>query len=118
MRLPRVGRWAMRAALTLFALSTFIYSFFAIPARIAMARIGDTQPRRPSLDSVDFIRHRAKFEAEADLLRWIRRNAPPGDRIAEAPAGGYTYGGRVASLAGHPVPLGWEDQRTSMARLG
>jgi uncharacterized membrane protein len=47
------------------------------------------------------------------MLEWIRNNVPPGMIVVEAafPAGhpfsAYAYSGRVASLAGRPVPLGW-----------
>jgi uncharacterized membrane protein len=42
------------------------------------------------------------------MLDWIRRHVPPGETVAEGiGAGAYTYAGRVASLAGRPIPLGW-----------
>lgn len=102
--------WGMRAALAGLFLISFVYTFFAIPARLIMASYGDTGPRQPTLDAFNFTRHRPLFNVEAPLLAWIRRNVPPGERVAEASssdAGAYSYAGRVASLTGHPVPLGW-----------
>ena len=42
------------------------------------------------------------------MLAWIRARVPIGDRVAEGLGkDSYGYVGRVASLAGRPVPLGW-----------
>ena len=42
------------------------------------------------------------------MLAWIREHVPPGQRVAEGIGkDAYGYVGRVASLAGRPVPLGW-----------
>jgi uncharacterized membrane protein len=99
-----------------------VYPVFALPARIARARMGDEPPRRPTLNAFDFLSHHQKvgpsdlpYFREAPMLAWIRRNVPVGETVAEAAwikpgetfVGGYDYHGRVASLAGRPVPLGW-----------
>ena len=65
--------------------------------------------RKPTLDAFAWLETRRGYEAEAQMLAWIRENVPPGDRVAEAAfATAYSYNGRVASLAGRPVPLGWD----------
>ena len=124
-------RWppllAVRSALVLLLIAAFIYPVCAMPARIIAAKRGDRAPRRPTLNGYDFVRNRpnwandaqwrrwiqknyrsAEVVAEADMLAWIRERVPPGDCVAEAAwPGGYHYGGRVASLGGRPIPLGW-----------
>jgi YYY domain-containing protein len=100
--------------ITLAALGGAIYPTFALPARRLQAARGDVPARVPTLNSVNFIDHRPPHAAEAALLDFIRHQVPPGERIAECGAkgpppfsGAYDYGGRIASLTGHPVPLGW-----------
>ncbi len=98
----------VRAGLLLILSAALVYPTFAIPARLLKARMGDDPPRRPTLDAVAFIAHRPPFDVEAPMLAWIRQNVPPGQVVAEGRGrGAYGYVGRVASLAGRPVPLGW-----------
>lgn len=108
---------AVRLALALLLIPCAVYTVCAAPARILMARSGDdpANPRQLTLDAYAFVAHRPLSAPEAPLLEWIRRNVPAGERIAEgafavpapdAPA--YKYQGRIASLTGHPVPIGWE----------
>jgi len=101
-------RPALRAGL-LFALSAaLVYPGCAVPARVLAARRGDHPPRHPTLDAVAFLAHRPPWSEEAPVLEWIRRGVPPGGIVAEGIGGGaYAYAGRVASLAGRPIPLGW-----------
>jgi YYY domain-containing protein len=108
-QLPRTPlRGALRTGL-LFALATaLVYPACAVPARVLAARHGDHPPRRPSLDAVAFLAHRPPWSEEAPMLEWIRRGVPPGGIVAEGiGSGAYAYAGRVASLAGRPIPLGW-----------
>jgi uncharacterized membrane protein len=100
--------WGVRAVLVGLLAVSMIYTALAIPAHLKMARYADDPPRGPSLNAYDFIRHKPPYDTEAPMMDWIRRNVPPGDRVAEAAAPDpYSYGGRVASLAGRPVPVGW-----------
>lgn len=101
-------RAAVRTGLLLVLATALVYPVFAIPARLLVARRGDDPPRRPTLDAVSFLAHRPPWSEEAPLLQWIRRHVPPGATVAEGIGGGaYAYAGRVASLAGRPIPLGW-----------
>ncbi|HPK01841.1 MAG TPA: DUF2298 domain-containing protein [Candidatus Sumerlaeota bacterium] len=85
-----------------------VYPVFAIPARIAGARRGDIRPHAATLDAYAFAANRPASAEEAELLAAIRRLVPPGEVVIEAGSlKAYDYGGRVASLAGRPVPLGW-----------
>jgi uncharacterized membrane protein len=108
-RLPRAPlRAAVRTGLLLALATALVYPVCAIPARLLSARRGDQPPRRPTLDAVSFLAHRPPWSGEAPMLEWIRRHVPPGATVAEAiGSGAYTYAGRVASLAGRPIPLGW-----------
>lgn len=112
-RLSLVLKLPARAALATLALASSIYTARAMPARIALSRFGDGSPRLPTMDAFDFTQNRPFSAAETPLLQYIRRKVPVGDRIAEAgwtrsnEAMAYQYQGRIASLAGHPVPIGW-----------
>lgn len=101
----RVGR----PCLVAIALVSAVYPIFAFPARNIQARAMDETPMPPTLNAVDFLKYqRYPYNAEAPLIDWIRGNVPAGKRVAEAPAlNPYIYGGRVACLAGRPIPLGW-----------
>lgn len=107
--LPRAPlRAAVRTGLLLVLASALVYPACAIPARLLAARRGDDLPRRPTLNAVAFLAHRPPWSEEAPMLEWIRRHVPPGGIVAEGIGdGAYGYGGRVASLAGRPIPLGW-----------
>lgn len=112
-RFPWPIRWALRPSLAALVLLSAVYTVCAVPARIMMARYNDTSARRPSLNAFDFLDNRPLSAPEAPLLEWIRRNVPPGERIAEGSvlpsneAMAYDYQGRIASLTGHPIPIGW-----------
>ncbi|MFC2173078.1 DUF2298 domain-containing protein [Acidobacteriota bacterium] len=98
----------MRSGLILLLAAGFIYPICAIPARIHQARTDDLSDARPRLNTVDFTLNRYPWNAEAPVLEWIRSNVPPGDVVLEAAVDRvYAYNGRVASLAGRPVPVGW-----------
>ena len=108
------SRWRLWLARLFFCCifaAALSYSVFAFPARIAWAKRGDEPPRRPTLNGYDFLSHRPKFAVEEPLLAWIRANVPPGQVVVEAvrpqAAYAYCYSGRVASLGGRPVPMGW-----------
>jgi uncharacterized membrane protein len=111
----RAAGWAGRAALLAILAASGVYAVLAIPARVIQARRGDLTPRGPTLDAFAFVAHRPPYGIEAPLLAWIRRHVPPGDVVVEAPltepgspwTKAYDYGGRAASLAGHPVPTAW-----------
>jgi YYY domain-containing protein len=102
-----------RSALVALALLSSVYTARAMPARIAMARAGDAPPRHLTLNAFDFTRHRPFSAPESPLIRFIRRHVPVEDRVAEAgwtrsdEAMAYKYQGRIASLAGRAVPVGW-----------
>ena len=101
-------RAVMRACLVLAIAIALVYPVCAIPARLLAARRGDQPPRRPTLNAVTFLAHRPPWSEEAPMLDWIRRHVPTGGAVAEAVGdGAYAYAGRVASLAGRPIPLGW-----------
>lgn len=122
---PWPARWLGRAALLAILPCAAVYTVCAVPQRVFTSRYGDEPARRPTLDAFDFIGHRwindaagnrLSFAAEAPLMEAIRRMVPAGDRIAEGgwpeppPPGespAYQYQGRIASLAGYPVPVGW-----------
>ncbi len=107
-RLPWAGRLAARLALVTIAAAGAVYPLLAFPARIAQTRAADEPPMPPTLDMTAFLAHRPPWSAETPLLEFIRREVPAGEIVAEAGgADPYSYGGRVASLAGRPVPLGW-----------
>lgn len=105
--------WAVRRVgrpcLVAIALVSAVYPILAFPARNIQARATDQTPMPPTLNAVSFLKYQHDpYRAEAPLIDWIRANVPAGERVAEAPAlDPYQYGGRVASLAGRPIPLGW-----------
>jgi uncharacterized membrane protein len=112
--LPAPVRWAARLALVAIALAAGVYATFAIPARVLRSAGADQPPRRPSLNAFDFVQYRPQYAVEGPLLNYIRKNVPAGERIAEGafavPATesmAYKYQGRIASLTGHPIPIGW-----------
>lgn len=100
--------WAVRLGLVGVLAAAMVYPVAAIPARLIAARRGDDPPRQPTLNAVDFLAHRPPYDEEAPMLAWIRDHVPRGETVAEG-RGQHAYGyvGRVASLAGRPVPLGW-----------
>ena len=99
----------IRVALVGLLAVSFVYPVCAMPARIIAAqRGGDRSKRKPTLHAFNFTRHRPTWAVEAKMLDWIRENVPPGEVVAEAAwPKAYDYGGRVASLGGRPVPIGW-----------
>lgn len=104
----------VRLALLALPLCAAVYTTFAMPARFSMSSYGESPARRPTLDAYAFVANRPQVAVEAPLLEWIRRNVPAGERVAEAAwrlpateAEAYKYQGRVASLAGRVVPIGW-----------
>lgn len=102
------GRWPLRAALLALIPAASGMLVFGAPARVLQARYGDVSPRAPTLDAFAWLANRPGYAAEAGALAWIRENVPPGDVVAEAAVDeAYAYNGRVASVAGRPVPLGW-----------
>lgn len=101
-------RWSLRLLLLFVAGALSVYTILAIPARIIQTRRPAAPEQALTLDATEFINHYPGHEAEASVLGWIRRNVPPGEVVAEAATpGAYHYQGRVASLAGRPVPIGW-----------
>ncbi|MDH3468263.1 MAG: DUF2298 domain-containing protein [Gammaproteobacteria bacterium] len=103
-----VLRITVRSCALVVLVAALIYPTFAIPARLLAAWRGDDPPRQATLNAVDFIAHRPPYREEAEMLAWIREHVPPGQVVAEGQGrGAYGYTGRVASLAGRPVPLGW-----------
>lgn len=105
---PSGLRWAMRVVLLPLIPGVMAMWVFGGPARALQARVGDDAERVATLNAFRWLEWREPYRADADALAWIRENVPPGDVVAEAPsASGYSYQGRVASLAGRPIPLGW-----------
>ncbi|GEM_PF-3015715 len=113
LRAPMPVRAGLRTFLILMIPPAMAMALFGIPARLLQARIGDKSPRGPTLHAGAWLSNRPGYEAESALLQWIRDNVPPRERVAEAalPAA-YGYMGRVASLAGRPVLLGWSHHET------
>lgn len=108
--LPRAGggRWIIRVLLAFLIPGVMAMWVFGGPARVLQARVGDDAERVPTLNAFAWLDSREAYQADAAALAWIRENVPPGDVVAEAPTqAGYSYQGRVASLAGRPVALGW-----------
>ncbi len=104
----RFTRWGLRAALSLFLPPIMGMWILGGPARILQARIGDDRPREATLNAFTWLEGREAYRSDADALAWIRVHVAAGEVIAEAPSNaGYSYQGRVASLAGRPIPLGW-----------
>lgn len=105
---PRSLRWALRAALLPMIPAAMGMLIFGVPARVLQARLGDAGPRRPTLNAFAWLEIRTGYRAEAEALAWIREHVPVGEVVAtEASSSAYSYQGRVASLAGRPIPLGW-----------
>ncbi|MEN6624918.1 MAG: DUF2298 domain-containing protein [Candidatus Sumerlaeia bacterium] len=102
-------RWVGRICIAVIAVAAAVYPVLAFPARIIQARSSDATPMPPTLDAVDFLKYcREPWRSEAPIMEWIRRNVPAGSIVAEAPGPEpYSYGGRVACLAGRPIPVGW-----------
>jgi uncharacterized membrane protein len=118
----RPAAWTARALTSVWLLLIASYIVFGVPSRIARARSGDNPPRKPTLNAFNFFAHQQKSSSaglplhrEEKMLAWIRENVPVGEAVAEGAwivpnafhVGAYDFHGRVASLAGHPVPLGW-----------
>jgi YYY domain-containing protein len=118
----RLARASCLTLIVLWLASLAVYPSLGMASRIAKARMGDRPARHPTLNAFDFLRHRERADGdalpyyrEAEMLLWIRHNVPPGEVVAGAAwikpgefhVGGYDFNGRVASLAGHPAPLGW-----------
>lgn len=109
MRWPRFAGTTVRVFLVAWIPFILAFALFGMPARNHQARGEDIHPRSPTLDAFAWLGNQRGYEAEGAMLEWIRANIPPGERVAEL--GGsdsaYNYYGRVASLGGRPVPLGW-----------
>ncbi len=115
LRAPWPVRYALRIALL--GMIPFVLTFlaFAMPARNLQASAGDRRgedgeriPRRPTLDSFAWLANVPGYEAEAEMIDWIRSRVEPRERMAEiALEDAYRFNGRIASLAGRPVPVGW-----------
>ena len=102
-------RWPARVALLLCLAAASLYTPLAMWARADQARRGDLYPRRPTLDYAAFVANRPAYALEAPLLAAVRAHVPLNDRVIEAAVPTpYNYGGRIASLAGRPVPIGWD----------
>lgn len=102
--------WGFRAAGLMLLPGIMVMSVVGFPARTVTAKSGEPFKRRPTLDAVSWIEELPVWQAEGKMLRWIRENIPPGTRIAETAnptRGAYAFQGRVASLAGRPIPMGW-----------
>lgn len=103
-------RWGFRVAAIALIPFVMTMTLWGFPRRTLMAKWGEPTPRAPTLNAVDWIEHLPLWRSEAQMLRWIRENIPPRTRIAEATnpkKGAYAFQGRVASLAGRPIPMGW-----------
>lgn len=108
LRRPVGIRWAARLALAPLIPGVMAMWVFGGPARVLQARVGDDVERKATLSAFEWLEGRAPYQADAAALAWIRENVPPGEVVAEAPSqAGYSYQGRVASLTGRPIPLGW-----------
>lgn len=115
LRAPWPVRYPLRIALL--AMIPFILTFlaFAMPARNLQASAGDRRgedgtriARRPTLDAFAWLANVPGYEAEAEMIDWIRNRVAPRERMAEiALYDAYRFNGRIASLAGRPVPVGW-----------
>lgn len=118
----RVFGLAAAGVLAAWLLLLAIYPAFGLPARVARSMMGEMYSRQPTLNAFDFLQgpqripaEVARYQSEGEMLAWVRENIPPGEVIAEAAwvapgetfVGAYNFGGRVASLGGRPVPLGW-----------
>lgn len=116
------ARSSVRLGLALLLPAVFALPLLGLPARTLQARMGDKTTRRASLDAFAWLHNRTGYEADAQMLDFIRSSVGPKLTVIEyaAPiefdpdgghmrsqAGSYDYFGRVASLAGRAVPLGW-----------
>ena len=101
-------RWTGRVILLALVAGGAVYPLCSFPARILQSRHGDRPRRPPTLSGHDFLAYRPAYKNEARMIELIRQVVPPGDIVAEAHTEkAYSLTGRVASLAGRPVPLGW-----------
>lgn len=114
LRVPRPILFVARGALLALVPSVMAFAFFGAAARNVQAATTDVRPRKPTLNAFSWLDNRAGYESEAQMLEWVRRNVPAHAVVVEAAFDvAYKYNGRLASLAGRPVPLGWkhhEDQ--------
>lgn len=116
------GLALVRAGLLLLIPAAFALPVLGLPARVLQTREGDAGPRAATLNSFAWLHHRPGYEAEAELLGWIRNNVAPPLTVIEyaydipfeddpayrnSQAGSYDYFARVASLGGRAIPLGW-----------
>ncbi len=110
-KIPRPAQFGIRVAtLTLFPF-VMAMTFFGIPCRTIKAQENDKYPRHGTLDAFSWLTNLKDYDDEGRMLAWIRKYTPPQTRFAEAvkeEGGAYVYVGRVASIAGRPIPLGWE----------
>lgn len=100
--------YSIRLALLMLVPPMFTLVALGTPYRILGAHVGDTKPRKPTLDGFSYVHLRDKYVPDAQLLDWIKENVPPGELVVEAAYyAQYSYNGRIGSLAGRPAPLGW-----------
>lgn len=122
----RVTQVTLRGLVVLILAVGMLYTAAGLPARAMQNSFAHDATWTPTLDAYDFLAHRRQFPHDAfeyavelPALQWIRREVPPGDAVlegvwikewstpAEYTSTSYDFHGRVASLGGRAVPLGW-----------
>lgn len=79
-----------------------LFPLGAIPAKWAFA---SGYVPTPTWDGFETVRRANPNDAA--MIEWINRNVRGNPVIAEMPAGGYNYRGRMSAFTGLPAPIGW-----------
>jgi YYY domain-containing protein len=103
----RLGRWGRRGVILLFGLATAVWFIFAVTGtRGKLVDDKSIAGELPTLDGMEFMRHRNPEEWQA--LTWLRRYAAGSPVVAEAAGPTYREYARVAMYTGLPSVLGWD----------
>jgi YYY domain-containing protein len=97
----RRARWLVRVAL-----AVAVAGVLAHPLSLFLQRLNPTQT---TLDGLAWMSREAPGDRSA--AEWIRRNAPPGAKLAEAVGGAYSDHGRIGEATGRPIVLGWTNHQ-------
>ena len=97
----RRARWVVRLAL-----AVALAGVLAHPLSLVLQRRTTEQP---TLDGLAWMARETPGDRAA--VDWLRRNAPPGARLAEAVGGAYSDHGRIGEATGLPIVLGWTNHQ-------
>ena len=97
----RRARWVVRIAV-----AGAVAGVLAHPLSLLLQRWNATQP---TLDGLAWMSRETPGDRAA--VDWLRRNASPGARLAEAVGGAYSDHGRIGEATGLPIVLGWTNHQ-------